>query len=151
MEATSQEPDLVRLFSDLVRLETELWDAVDARLRADCDLTLGRFDTMRVIARTPSCRVLDVAAGLSITVGGASKMVDRIEAAGHCRRRPHPDDRRSSIVELTPEGAAVLAAAEATVEGELVIRFGGLSPRALDQLGTTITTLRTHLDGRTPR
>ncbi|MCW2722657.1 MAG: MarR family transcriptional regulator [Pseudonocardia sp.] len=131
------------MFSDLVRLETELWDAVDARLHAACGLTLGRFDTMRVIARTPSCRVCDVADGLSITAGGASKMIDRIEAAGHCARRANPDDRRSSLVGLTPAGTSLLDEATAVVQDELAIRLGSvLSARALEQLSSTIATLR---------
>ena len=58
MEVTSR--DFTSLFSDLVRLETELWDAVNARLRDGCGLRMGRFDTMRVIARTALCRVFDV-------------------------------------------------------------------------------------------
>src|ERR1700712_4587572 len=100
--------DLAVLFSELVRLQIELWNAVDERLRRDCDLTLGRFETMQVIDRLRSCRVNDIANDLSITVGGVSKLVDRIESAGHCLRRSNPDDRRSSLVELTPSGEAVL-------------------------------------------
>jgi hypothetical protein len=92
--------DLAGLFSDLVRLEIELWNAVDARLRAVHDLPLARFEPMQVIARTPQCRVQDIATELSITVGGTSKIVDRLEAAGLCRRQPDPDDGRSSLIEL---------------------------------------------------
>lgn len=135
--------DLRRLFSDLVRLETELWDAVDARLRAALDLPLGRFETMQVIERTASCRVFDVVSQLSITVGGASKAVDRIEALGLCERRSNPDDRRSSIIELTPAGQALLVRAVPVVADELEIRLGSVLPaRSLDQLSTTIATLR---------
>jgi DNA-binding MarR family transcriptional regulator len=50
-----------------------------------------------------ACRVFDINEQLSITVG-ASKLVDRIEAAGLCRRRVNPDDRRSRFIELTPAG-----------------------------------------------
>jgi hypothetical protein len=32
-------PALQTVFSVLIRFETELWSAVDARLRADCDLS----------------------------------------------------------------------------------------------------------------
>ena len=102
--AASAAPGLTRLFSELVRLETELWDAVERRLRADHDLPLPNFEFMEVISRTPNCRVQDIAAEISITIGGTSKIVDRIEAAGHCTRRANPDDRRSSIIELTPAG-----------------------------------------------
>ena len=135
--------DLLHLFSELVRLETELWSVVDARLRADHDLTLGRFETMRVIARRRPCRVNDVADELVITIGGASKVVDRVEAAGHCRRRGNPDDRRSSFIELTPAGRRMLAAATTTVEDELRKLIGSAVPeRALQQLSTTLSTLR---------
>lgn len=141
MEVTSG--DLTALFSDLVRLETELWDALDARLRTECGLRVGRFDTMRVIARTTPCRVFDIAEGLAITVGGASKMVDRIEAAGHCVRRSNPDDRRSSIIELTPAGGSLLATAAAVVEDELRARIGSALPAAdLARLHTTVVALR---------
>jgi MarR family transcriptional regulator, organic hydroperoxide resistance regulator len=135
--------DLKQLFSDLVRLEIELWDAVDRRLRGAFDLSMGGFDVMQVIARTPSCRVYEVARELSITVGGASKAVDRIEASGLCVRRSNPDDRRSSIIELTRSGASLLADATTVVDGELEIRLGSaLSARSLQQLSTTIAKLR---------
>jgi len=135
--------DLKRLFSDLVRLEIELWDAVDRRLRADCGTSMGGFDVMQVIARTPDCRVYDIARELSITVGGTSKAVDRIEARGHLVRRSNPQDRRSSIIELTPQGERVFARAGEAVDDELRIRLGAVLPeRSLEQLSTLIARLR---------
>jgi len=50
---------------------------------------------MQVMSKYPACRVFDIKEELSITVGGTSKLVDRIEAAGLCRRRANPDDRRA--------------------------------------------------------
>jgi DNA-binding MarR family transcriptional regulator len=89
------------------------------------------------------CRVHDIARELSITVGGTSKAVDRIEVSGHCVRRSDPGDRRSSIIELTPAGASLLAEATAVVDSELATRLGSpLSGRALEQLSTIITRLR---------
>jgi DNA-binding MarR family transcriptional regulator len=102
--------DLRQVFDDLVRFETDLWNGIDARLRQDCDVTLGGLNVMLVVERAGSCRVNDIAAALSITVGGASQAVDRLEKLGHCTRRPHPADRRSSIVELTPSGRELVAA-----------------------------------------
>jgi DNA-binding MarR family transcriptional regulator len=141
-------PDLTRLFSALLRLETELCGAVEGRLRADHGLPLPHFEFMRVIAATPRCRVQDIATELSITVGGTSKIVDRIEAAGHCARRANPDDRRSSIVELTPAGKRLLARATGTVEDELRGRLGAaLSDRSAVQLTRTLTRLRDAASG----
>jgi hypothetical protein len=54
-----------------------------------------------------------------------------IQADGYCRRRPNPDDRRSSLLVLTPAGRKVLDAAGKAIDDELVRRLGGLSPRAV--------------------
>lgn len=138
--------DLRRLFDDLVGLEIAVWDAVDDRLRRDCALPLGQFMPMRVMAATPGCRVLDVSAQLQITVGAASKVVDRVEAAGHCARRPNPRDRRSSLIALTPTGVSALAAAEVVFERELGELLGGvLSPAALDRFAATLGEVRAAL------
>lgn len=137
--------ELPRLFSDLIRFETELWNAVDSRLRAEFDLPLARFEPMQVIERVPGCRVYDIAAELSITVGGTSKLVDRIEAAGHCRRVANPFDRRSSLIELTAAGRRLLVKAAKVFEEELQARIGSVvSSRQLEQFGTTLDKLRSY-------
>jgi DNA-binding MarR family transcriptional regulator len=136
-------PDLKTFFNELVRFEVDMWDAVDARLRAEHGLSLSRFEPMRVIASTPHCRVFDIAHTLSLTTGGTSKLVDQIEVAGHCRRRPNPNDRRSSIIELTPAGKRLVEKATKTVEDELEKRIGSVLPdRSLQQLTTSLAKLR---------
>jgi len=136
-------PDLRLLFSELVRLETELWNAVEGRLRADFRVTLPVFEFLQVIARYPACRVQDIAGELSITVGGTSKIVDRIEASGYCARSANPNDRRSSIITLTPAGKRLLPKLTAAVDDELHRRIGTSVPeKSLAQLTTTLTGLR---------
>jgi len=134
--------DRVHLFGEMIRFETELWNAVDRRLQASHDLPLTWFEPMQVIHRRGTSRVNDIAEELSITVGGTSKLVDRIEKAGHCRRLPNPADRRSSLIKLTPSGTKLLAKATVSFEAELDRRFGAASSRALSQLGSTLGRLR---------
>src|SRR6202008_2222440 len=135
--------DLLELFHQLIRYETELWNAVDARLRAEFGLPLTRLEPMQVIARHPACRVNDIAEELSITIGGTSKLVDRIEAAGYCVRRANPEDRRSSIIELTASGRRILAKATKVFEDELQTRIGSAVPqRSLQQFPSTLVKLR---------
>lgn len=137
-------PDLAQTFHDLIRVETVLWNAVDARLRREHELTLARFEIMQVIGRSRSCRVLDIAEQLTITWGGASKIVDRVEDAGHCRRRPNPADARSSIITLTPAGRALARRAHTTVTDELELRLAAaLTPAQLDGLSDALARLRT--------
>src|SRR3954469_6971451 len=138
--------DLPAVFADLVRLEIELWDAVEVRLRAELRVGLGTAQTLAVVAATPECRVHDIVRGLSITVGGASKTVDRLERPGFVPRRPHPSDRRSSVIALTSAGATVHADAQRLIARDLDARVGGaLTERALDQLHRAIAKLRSAL------
>src|ERR1700694_4913190 len=66
--------DLKTLFSQLIRFETELWSAIDARLRAAAVWPRTGLEPMQVIARRESCRVNDIADELAITAGGTSKL-----------------------------------------------------------------------------
>ena len=135
--------DLRMLFNELIRFEIELWNAIDARLRSEYDLPLTWFEPMQVIAHRESCRVNDIAEELVITVGGASKLVDRIEASGLCRRRANPADGRSSIIELTTAGRNLLDDATETLEDELAKRLGSaVSAQSLRQFSETLSRLR---------
>jgi DNA-binding MarR family transcriptional regulator len=76
-------------------------------------------------------------------VGGTSKIVDRLEAAGYCARAANPGDRRSSIVTLTPAGKRLPPKVAAIVDRELEARLGSLLPvRSLTQPGKTLARLR---------
>jgi DNA-binding MarR family transcriptional regulator len=56
---------------------------------------------------------------LALTSGAITMLVDRLERGGWVRRRRHPTDRRSVLVELSPEAAerapAALAAFHARI------------------------------------
>lgn len=142
--------DAAAVFDDLVRVETLWWDVADARLRSRHEVALSWFEPMSVIDRTAGCRIADVSAALSITVGGASKLVDRIEQAGWCRRRQHPDDGRSSVIELTAAGRRKLHAAEHTFRAANTDVLGAarLSDSELVALQSCLTRLRAALTVR---
>ncbi len=120
-----------------------LWAAVDGRLQNECGVTLASLNVMLVIEATPTCRVHDIAQALAITVGGTSQAVDRLEAAGRCARRANPSDRRSSILELTPEGKALVDRAAPVFDSELdrLLR-APLPGTALTHLADALSTLR---------
>ena len=135
--------DLRQVFDDLVRFETILWGAIDARLQQECGVGLASLNAMLVIDATPLCRVHDIARAVAITVGGASQAVDRLESAGLCARRANPSDRRSSIVELTPKGTELLRIAAPVFDRELdrLLR-APLPGTALTHLADALSTLR---------
>lgn len=134
--------ELRQVFNEVIRFEIEIWNGVDARLRSEFNLPLTHFEPMSVIDRHGTCRIYEIASELGITTGGASKLIDRIEADGFCRRRPNPDDRRSSLLELTPAGRKVLHAAGKVFDDELERRLGGMAPKTVEQLLSTLGRLR---------
>ncbi|WP_243076050.1 MarR family winged helix-turn-helix transcriptional regulator [Microbacterium sp. SS28] len=92
-------------FDAVVGYETALWGHVAEVLEQRGRVSLGQLGAMRIIHRfSGTCRVHEVGAGLQITVGAASKLVDRLEQSGLAQRHPNPEDRRSSLVILTAEG-----------------------------------------------
>lgn len=145
--------ELIRLdagqwFIDLVRAETRLYDAVDARLRAEHGLTAGQYQILQLIAGSENCRVLDIVRDVAISVGAASKAVDRVEAAGWCRRTANPHDRRSSYLQLTADGRRLLDAARPTFAAETAERLSVLTADDRATAGRALATLRRALEDR---
>lgn len=111
----------IEWLSDLVRLEITLWNRIEARLRAEHELPLAFFWPLYVVERSSdeSLRVGELAKELGLTVGGTSKIVDRLERAGLLRREPDATDRRASRIILTDAGRSSLDAASETYEAEM--------------------------------
>jgi DNA-binding MarR family transcriptional regulator len=135
--------------TDLIRLEIALWDRVDTRLRGSHELPLAFFESLLFIsrARAGGMRVSELARALRVTVGGTSKLVDRIESAGLIARDVDPDDRRASRVTLTTAGKRKLTAATKTYDAEVAgILDGVLSAEEQRQMGDYVSRLLTSID-----
>lgn len=111
-------------FDALVRYEIGLWTAVERELARRGLVSLTTLQALRVVSRHAGrARVQEVSTDIGITVGAASKLVDRLVNAGLARRCPNPGNRRSSLITLTDAGAGALesAASAATVTIEQAI------------------------------
>ena len=134
---------LYQTFFDLTRLQMHLWDRVDKALRQQCGVTLARVEALLVVLRLGTCRVQDISRELSVTVGGTSKLIDRLEASGYCTRTPNPEDGRSSLVALTPAAAPLAERAQTVIERELQSALGDHTiDEELQQLGRQVGRLR---------
>ncbi|MFE9537271.1 MarR family winged helix-turn-helix transcriptional regulator [Streptomyces sp. NPDC006691] len=123
--------ELHGFFSDLVRCETRLYNALNDRLRRQHGLVTSQFEFLRFLREHPGSRVADLAAEFAIGVGATSKGVDRLENQGWIVRQANPADRRSSLLALSDEGSRLLAAAEET----FTVTLRGLLGGALDESG----------------
>src|SRR5690606_24995881 len=104
---------MMRAFDALVRTETDLWNLVESELRQAGAAGLGTLQALRALhGREGRGRVRDLCDELAITTGAASKLADRLEHAGLIARVRHPEDRRSSVLRLTPRGEEERATGE---------------------------------------
>lgn len=149
----SERPDLdtspLALLGRLLRA-AHLADLALAEGVAGFGLQPGWFDLLAALRRSGRPYELNPTSLTEATMlssGGITKRLDRLVEAGFVERRPDPDDRRGTLVRLTPEGRAVVdRALEAHVANEeRLLRTLGASDRlALDGL---LRRLLAGLDG----
>lgn len=134
--------DACTLFATLIDTEVRAWSAVESALsEAGNALTLGRFLVLRTVRDTPACRIQEVAASQGITLGAASRLVDRLHRDGLLHRTPCEHDRRATILTVTDTGMTHLASAEAIVTAEQERLLAPLSPNQRERLAHALALI----------
>ena len=133
----------MEFFDALVRYEIALWNVVDQELSRAELVSLGQLHALRIVDNYDGqARVQELSSDIGITVGAASKLVDRLERDGLAERSPNPANRRSSLISLTPTGRQALVNA-LEVAGAAVDRAVG--EEDVQQLLAALTRLQTRL------
>ncbi|MFE7275007.1 MarR family winged helix-turn-helix transcriptional regulator [Streptomyces sp. NPDC057623] len=83
---------------------------------------------LRAVRRRPALNVTALAEHLSIGLPAASRLCDRLEAAGLLRRCVQPDDRREVHLEVTVEGQGLLADVTERLAERLAVAFDDVPP-----------------------
>ena len=137
------------VFTDLVRVETRLYNAVAERVKAAAGVGAGHFELLRYVRDHPDARVADLASAFAIGVGTTSKIVDRVEKEGWVERRPNPANRRSSLLALTPAGESVVSRAEPAWQAAIQEILGAaVTSDELTSLAHALGGLRSDLERR---
>lgn len=137
------------LFTALINTEMGAWNAVESALsEAGNALTLGRFLVLRTVRDTPTCRIQEVAASQGITLGAASRLIDRLHRDGLLHRTPCEHDRRATILTVTEQGLAHLEEACMIVEKEQERLFAPLSAAQREELARSLALIAEATKGR---
>jgi len=137
----------IAFFDNLVRTETRLYNVVAGRLQAEHGIGAGPLEFLRYLRDHPDARVSDLATTFAVGIGTTSKAIDRYEKQGWVIRKPHPANRRSSILALTPAGRRLTDDADATFAAELADRLAGvLTAKELDAATDALAKLRRSLE-----
>lgn len=148
----AEQPEMATLNLEVVKRTARLSALIDAatqRALADFGITYAEFDVLATLRRAGKPYRLKpgrLARESMLTTGGTANILQRLTAAGLVEREPDPDDRRSSWVRLTREGARAAAAiAESTgaAYAELLDQVPEETRRALnDAMRATLVALR---------
>ncbi|BBO76324.1 transcriptional regulator [Desulfosarcina widdelii] len=67
-------------------------------------ITLPQMHTIEILGVNDGIRMKDLAAKMGVTTGTLTVMIDNLEKKNLVERIPNPDDRRSYVIKLSPEG-----------------------------------------------
>ncbi|SNR67646.1 DNA-binding transcriptional regulator, MarR family [Blastococcus mobilis] len=96
------------------------------------------------LGRSEDCRLTmgSLAEQISLTTGGVTRLIDRMESAGYVQRVPCPTDRRVSYAALTDTGRAKLDEAAPVHAANLCSVFAAFSDEERDMLDALLDRLR---------
>ena len=115
---------------------------ISAEGLAPWDITPAQLRALRMLRRHGTMRLSELSDHLRIAARSGTEVTDALESRGLARRKPDPDDRRATLVELTDHGASVLDAIYAARGTEAERVFGRLSPGDRASLARILRTLR---------
>jgi DNA-binding MarR family transcriptional regulator len=128
--------------TSLMRAQQIALSRVDDVLRP-LELTFARYEVLMLLlfSRGGSLPMSVVGGRLQVHPTSVTNVVDRLEDAGLVQRRPHPTDRRATLVALTEDGRAVATKATDALNDEVFER-PGLSRDGVARLVDVLTDLR---------
>lgn len=128
--------------TNVMRVQQILQATVDEVLKPN-GLTFARYEALVLLSFSSrgSLPMRLMGERLQLHPTSITNIVDRLEADGLARRLPHPNDRRTTLVELTDAGRDRLAEATTAVTAA-EFGFVGLADDELAQLTTLLTKVR---------
>ncbi len=135
---------LITTFGRLLEVQSRLERRLGADLEARCDLPHAWFEVLVRLARSDDGRLTmgSLAEQISLTTGGVTRLVDRMETAGYVQRVPCPTDRRVSYAALTDAGRAKLDEAAQVHAANLRSVFAAFSDEERETLDALLDRLR---------
>ena len=107
-----QAVDQMHAVTSLMRVQQLVLAELDDLLRPH-GLTFARYEALVLLtfSRAGSLPLGKMGERLQVHPTSVTSIVDRLEAAGHVVRRPHPEDGRAVLAEITASGRTVVEAA----------------------------------------
>ncbi len=149
LHATLDDPHIEAL-GMLLEAHNEVVTALTHRLDRAGQVPVTWLGVLIRLARSPGerLRMTELARDMTMSTSGLTRLIDRVEAAGHVRREACPEDRRGLLAVLTDDGREVLArVAPSHVEDLRELVGGALGPADVVGLTDLLRRVRDHVRG----
>lgn len=132
-QGTKEERRALDLYIKLSRAAESVNQRVNRHLQ-DAHLTVSQFGVLEAIYHLGPLTPGQLCDKILRSTGNLTLVIDNLEKRGLVTRRQNPEDRRSTIVELTPAGCELIAAMLPVHVQTVVQDMAVLSPTEQEQL-----------------
>src|SRR4051794_13280274 len=134
--------DGMALVTSVVRVQ-QIFLARIERTLGPFGLTFARYEVLMLLTftRTGQLPLGKIGQRLQVHPASVTNAIDRLEADGLVRRRPHPTDQRTTLAAISAKGRDVAAAATDVLNAKVFADVGP-SPDQLVELFDELTDLR---------
>ncbi len=138
----SEAADGMALVTSVVRVQ-QIFLARIERTLGPFGLTFARYEVLMLLTftRTGQMPLGKIGQRLQVHPASVTNVIDRLEADGLVRRRPHPTDQRTTLATITARGRKLAAAATERLNAEVFADVGP-GPDQLVELFDALTDLR---------
>jgi DNA-binding MarR family transcriptional regulator len=140
LQAPAGDADLVLEVADLLGRTVRRLHRGTSEALAPLGLSRAQARLVRLLADGP-LRMAVIAERLAVVPRTITDIVDCVETAGFVVRRPDPDDRRATLVALTPDGRRLLDRLDAVRRESAGQVLGRLDPPDLARLHAVLLEL----------
>ena len=108
---------------------------------ADLGINLGEFDVLATLRRNGKNGVLtptEIASAAMVSPSGLTHRLTQLEKMGHIIRQNDPNDRRSSLVRLTPQGRKIADQAIERISQHATQSLSSFSVDEVEALSTVL-------------
>jgi DNA-binding MarR family transcriptional regulator len=112
---------------------------------AETGLTTARTHLLWVLHHFGPSNQQAVAAALRVSPRNVTGLVDALEAGGFVERRPHPSDRRATLVTLTEQGTRTMTEMVQDRQAIAARLVDGFDDQRLDRLGADLDAIAERL------
>ena len=134
--------DAMAAATSITRAHQILLKRIDTTLES-FDLMFSRFEALALLSftRTGTMPMGRMGERLQVHPTSVTNTIDRLEAQGLVARIPHPTDRRTTLVEITPAGRTRVERAAAAL-GDVGFGLDGMKTSDLTAVTNSLHSLR---------